>query len=56
LLTVHGRTRHEIKDRIKDCNWEVIKRIRKEIQIPMVANGGIECFEDIQKCIEETGV
>jgi len=41
LLTVHGRTKEQNKERVGSCNWDVIKKIRERLRIPVVCNGGI---------------
>lgn len=55
-LTVHGRTRECIKDRIGPCNFDIIKKIKESVRIPVIANGGIETREDAVRCLEYTGV
>ena len=47
LLTVHGRTKEQNKHLVGACDWDIIRDIRKEIRIPMFANGGIHKYEDI---------
>lgn len=54
-LCVHGRTKEENKEKIGPCNWEAIKEIKKLVKIPVIANGGLGTFEDIDKCLEYTG-
>lgn len=56
LLTVHGRTKEQNKHFVGAADWDIIRDIRKEIKIPMFANGGIHKFEDVQKCLDHTGV
>lgn len=53
MLTVHGRTREE-KCSVA-ANWEAIAAVKRALSIPVVANGGIECFEDIDECLRATG-
>lgn len=55
-LQIHGRTREQNKDRTGACDWQAIATIRKELSIPVFANGGICSLEDVTKCINETGV
>lgn len=61
VLTVHGRTREEKGKMVCHADWHTIKRIKehfaaRHIPIPIIANGGIECVDDIYRCIAETGV
>ena len=44
LLTVHGRTKEQNKDKVGSCDWEMIKKIKNSVGIPVVANGGIYNF------------
>jgi tRNA-dihydrouridine synthase len=55
LITVHGRTREQNKDRVGCCNWKMIKKIKQYVNIPVIANGGIYTFKDVERCLEETG-
>jgi tRNA-dihydrouridine synthase 1 len=56
LLTVHGRTKEQNKHMVGTCDWDTIRDIKKTLRIPVFANGGIHKFEDIQRCIDHTGV
>ena len=55
VLTVHGRTKEQKKQYTGSCNWDAIKTIKELVKIPVIANGGIECYEDVVKCFEYTG-
>lgn len=56
LLTVHGRTKEQNKDRVGECDWAMIRRIKETISIPVVANGGIYLMQDVNRCLAETNV
>ncbi|CAG8778324.1 17150_t:CDS:2, partial [Dentiscutata heterogama] len=36
--------------------WEQISQVKKALNIPVIANGNILYFEDIERCISMTGV
>lgn len=57
-LTVHGRTREEKGQDVRACDFDMIKRIKQHFagRLPIIANGGIECLDDVYTCIQETGV
>jgi tRNA-dihydrouridine synthase 1 len=56
LITIHGRERTCIKDRIASVNWDIIRDIKANplVTIPIVANGGIACYEDLETCLTYT--
>uniref|UniRef100_A0A8C9GVG5 tRNA-dihydrouridine synthase n=1 Tax=Piliocolobus tephrosceles TaxID=591936 RepID=A0A8C9GVG5_9PRIM len=54
MITVHGRTKEEKGINIKECDYEIIKLIKEKLSIPVVANGSVEHFEDIEKCLNYT--
>lgn len=61
VLTIHGRTREEKGQAVGECDWDTIRRVkehfaRKDIPIPIIANGGVETLDDIHRCIAITGV
>ena len=52
LITVHGRTRKEgFSGR---ANWQAISKIKKVLDIPVIANGDIKSSQDALKCLEIT--
>lgn len=53
-LFVHGRTREEFYQ--GEADWEIIKKIKKNINIPVIGNGDINSPEDAIKKLKETGV
>ena len=55
LLTVHGRTRDHNKQTVGPANWAIIRRIKQELRIPVICNGGISTFEDVQSALKFTG-
>ena len=62
LITVHGRTLKENKTKVEHANWDAIAlaaQIARECSgnpdFPVIANGGIECGSDVQKCLDHTG-
>ncbi len=52
-LAVHGRTR---TDRFKgNAEYNTIAKIKKAVNMPVIANGDISCAEDAKKVLEITG-
>jgi tRNA-dihydrouridine synthase len=54
MLTIHGRTRFQNKERIGDSDWPFIRRIKESLSIPVISNGSVREFKDVQKCLKET--
>jgi len=52
MLTVHARTREQFYSGRADWKW--IKRVKKEVSIPVIGNGDISKPEDASRLIEET--
>lgn len=53
LLTVHGRLHGE-----KFCRrprWDWISKVKKNISIPVLANGGIFSVDDARTCLNQSG-
>ncbi|KNF07827.1 putative tRNA-dihydrouridine synthase 1 [Gottschalkia purinilytica] len=52
-ITVHGRTREQFYSGKAD--WDMIRRVKENISIPVIGNGDVFVPEDGKKLIEETG-
>lgn len=55
MLTVHGRTKENMKQSITAVDWDAIKAIKQAVSIPVIANGGIGCLADVDACLKATG-
>jgi len=52
-VTIHPRTRMQFFSGKAD--WSIIKEMVNRVSIPVIGNGDIECAEDAQHMLEETG-
>ena len=55
LLTVHGRTKEHNKQTVGPANYSIIKKIKETLSIPVIANGGVSTFEDVEHALKFTG-
>ncbi|KAL1529576.1 hypothetical protein AB1Y20_000520 [Prymnesium parvum] len=53
VLALHGRTREQ--KCACECDWHAIGKVKAALSIPVIANGGIETPEDIDRCLQATG-
>lgn len=54
LLTVHGRTKEQKGHQQGLADWDIIRRIKEELSIPVIANGNIREYSDVQKSLDAT--
>jgi tRNA-dihydrouridine synthase 1 len=54
ILTVHGRTKEMLKQAIGPNDFEIIRKIKADLRIPVFSNGGIEKYSDIEEALRLT--
>lgn len=55
VLTVHGRTRTQNKQLCGSADWDAIRDVAQALGIPVIANGGVETWKDVEACLNYTG-
>lgn len=52
-LTVHPRTR--VQQYSGHSDWEIIRRVKEKVKIPVIGNGDVTSADEYEKMIRETG-
>jgi len=52
-ITVHGRMREEYYSGTAD--WDIIKKVKASVKIPVIGNGDVVCPQSAKKLLEHTG-
>lgn len=53
MITVHARTRAQAYNGPADWDW--IRQVKEQLEIPVIANGDIDSVESAVRCLEITG-
>ncbi|MBP7211197.1 tRNA dihydrouridine synthase DusB [bacterium] len=53
FITIHGRTRAQMY--AGNANWDLIKDLKKNVDIPVFANGDVVSIETAVDCLEKSG-
>lgn len=50
MIAIHGRTKQQ--GFLGESDWEMIGRVKDVLQIPVLANGGIRNWQDVNRCLD----
>lgn len=53
-VAVHGRTRVQMYE--GHANWDLIRQVKKTVNIPVIGNGDVNTPQDAKRMLDETGV
>lgn len=53
LICIHARTRSQGYS--GNADWNIIKELKKNVNIPVIGNGDIKTIEDAKRMLDETG-
>jgi len=53
-VAVHGRTRVQMYE--GHANWNIIRQVKENVNIPVIGNGDVETPQDAKRMLEQTGV
>ena len=53
MITVHGRTRSMLYSGVAD--WDMIRKVKEQLSVPLIANGDIVSPETALRCLKWTG-
>eukprot|EP00933_Yihiella_yeosuensis_P009129 TRINITY_DN114936_c0_g1_i1.p1 TRINITY_DN114936_c0_g1~~TRINITY_DN114936_c0_g1_i1.p1 ORF type:complete len:422 (+),score=85.25 TRINITY_DN114936_c0_g1_i1:59-1267(+) len=55
VITLHGRTKEMKGQNTGVCDWDAIAALKRRLSIPVIANGGIQTWDDVERCLQYTG-